>query len=94
MHIFLYGFWEKLTPFSFLEYFDAFEIEVNVVNFVYYGKTRCINLLNYLPVCLSAYLSDCLSTCLPSYLSVYLPTSLSTCLSIYLPIHLLTYILT
>ena len=29
-----------MTSFSFLEYFDAFELDVNVVNFVYYGKTR------------------------------------------------------
>ena len=29
-----------MTSFSFFEYFDAFELDVNVVNFVYYGKTR------------------------------------------------------
>ena len=29
-----------MTFFSFFEYFDAFELDVNVVNFVYYGKTR------------------------------------------------------
>ena len=29
-----------MTSFSFLEYFNAFELDVNVVNFVYYGKTR------------------------------------------------------
>ena len=35
-----YGFLEKMTSFSFFKYFDAFELDVNVVNFVYYGKTR------------------------------------------------------
>ena len=34
------GFSEKITSFSFFKYFDAFELDVNVVNFVYYGKTR------------------------------------------------------
>ena len=29
-----------MTCFSLLKYFDAFELDVNVVNFVYYGKTR------------------------------------------------------
>ena len=29
-----------MTSFSFCKYFDAFELDVNVVNFVYYGKTR------------------------------------------------------
>ena len=29
-----------MTSFSFFKYFDAFELDVNVVNFVYYGKTR------------------------------------------------------
>ena len=29
-----------MTYFSFVKYFDAFELDVNVVNFVYYGKTR------------------------------------------------------
>ena len=29
-----------MTSFSFFEYFDAFELDVNVVNFVCYGKTR------------------------------------------------------
>ena len=29
-----------MTSFSFFEYFDVFELDVNVVNFVYYGKTR------------------------------------------------------
>ena len=29
-----------MTCFSFFKYFDAFELDVNVVNFVYYGKTR------------------------------------------------------
>ena len=38
--IFLLGFQEKMNSFSFLEYFDAFELDVNVVNFVYCGKTR------------------------------------------------------
>ena len=27
-----------MTPFSFFKYFDAFELDVNVVNFVYMGK--------------------------------------------------------
>ena len=26
-----------MTSFSFCKYFDAFELDVNVVNFVYYG---------------------------------------------------------
>ena len=30
----------KMTSFSFFKYFDAFELDVKVVNFVYYGKTR------------------------------------------------------
>ena len=30
----------KITSFSFFKYFDAFELDVNVVNFVYNGKTR------------------------------------------------------
>ena len=34
------GFSEKMTSFSFFEYFDAFQLDINVVNFVYYGKTR------------------------------------------------------
>ena len=29
-----------MTSFSFFKYFDAFELDVNIVNFVYYGKTR------------------------------------------------------
>ena len=29
-----------MTSFSFFKYFDAFELDVNVANFVYYGKTR------------------------------------------------------
>ena len=29
-----------MISFSFFKYFDAFELDVNVVNFVYYGKTR------------------------------------------------------
>ena len=32
----------KMTSFSFFKYFDAFELDVNVVNFVYYGKTRFV----------------------------------------------------
>ena len=32
-----------MTSFSFFKYFDAFEFDVNVVNFVYYGKTRVRN---------------------------------------------------
>ena len=31
-----------MTSFSFFKYFDAFELDVNVVNFVYYGKTRLV----------------------------------------------------
>ena len=27
-----------MTSFSFFKYFDAFELDVNVVNFVYYGE--------------------------------------------------------
>ena len=27
-----------MTSFSFFKYFDAFELDVNVVNFVYYRK--------------------------------------------------------
>ena len=29
-----------MTSFSFFKYLDAFKLDVNVVNFVYYGKTR------------------------------------------------------
>ena len=29
-----------MTTFSFFKYFDAFQLDVNIVNFVYYGKTR------------------------------------------------------
>ena len=29
-----------MISFSFFKYFDAFELDVNVVNFVYYLKTR------------------------------------------------------
>ena len=29
-----------MTSFLFFKYFDAFELDVNVVNFVFYGKTR------------------------------------------------------
>ena len=29
-----------MISFAFFKYFDAFELDVNVVNFVYYGKTR------------------------------------------------------
>ena len=29
-----------MTSFSFIKNFVAFELDVNVVNFVYYGKTR------------------------------------------------------
>ena len=29
-----------MTSFSFFKYFDAFELDVNVVNFLYYRKTR------------------------------------------------------
>ena len=32
-----------MTSFSFFKYFDAFELDVNVVNFVYNGKTRIKN---------------------------------------------------
>ena len=31
-----------MTSFSFFKYFDAFELDVNVVSFVYYGKTGLI----------------------------------------------------
>ena len=34
------GFSEKMTSFSLFNYVDAFESDVNVVNFLYYGKTR------------------------------------------------------
>ena len=37
---FFIGLREKITSFSFLDIFDAFELDVNVVNFVYYEKTR------------------------------------------------------
>ena len=36
-----------MTSFSFFKYFDAFELDVNVVNFVYYGKTRMFKFLNF-----------------------------------------------
>ena len=29
-----------MTSLSFFKYFDSFELDVNVVNFAYYGKTR------------------------------------------------------
>ena len=29
-----------MTSFSLFKYLDAFELDANVVNFVYYGKTR------------------------------------------------------
>ena len=29
-----------MTSFSFFKYFDAFELDVNVVNFVYFWKTQ------------------------------------------------------
>ena len=29
-----------MTSLSFFKYFDAFELDVNVVNFVYYEKNR------------------------------------------------------
>ena len=32
-----------MTSFSFFKYFDAFELDVNVVNFVYYEETRMNN---------------------------------------------------
>ena len=35
-----------MTSFSFFKYFDAFELDVNVVNFVYYGKTRKVSLFS------------------------------------------------
>ena len=34
-----------MTSFLFFKYFDAFELDVNVVNFVYYLKTRKKKLL-------------------------------------------------
>ena len=36
-----------MTSFSFFKYFDAFELDVNVVNFVYYGKTRMNLKINF-----------------------------------------------
>ena len=36
-----------MTSFSFFKYVDASELDVNVVNFVYYGKTRLVILPNY-----------------------------------------------
>ena len=35
-----------MTSFLFFKYFDAFELDVNVVNFLYYRKTRLIFLGN------------------------------------------------
>ena len=32
-----------MTSFSFFKYFDAFELDVNVVNFVYYGKLELVS---------------------------------------------------
>ena len=37
-----------MTSFSFFKYFDAFELDVNIVNFVYYGKTRLCSLVSSL----------------------------------------------
>ena len=34
-----------MTSFSLFKYFDAFELDVNVVNFVYYGKTQLYKIL-------------------------------------------------
>ena len=31
-----------MTSISFFKYSDVFELDVNVVNFVYYGKTRLL----------------------------------------------------
>ena len=39
-----------MTFFSFFKYFDAFELDVNVVDFVYYGKTRLYPLFQCLPL--------------------------------------------
>ena len=36
-----------MTSFSFFKYFAAFELDVNVVNFVYYGKTRIVSFLGF-----------------------------------------------
>ena len=38
--IFLLAFGKNYFFFPSLNIFDAFELDVNVVNFVYYGKTR------------------------------------------------------
>ena len=35
-----------MTSFSSFEYFDAFQLDVNVVYFVYYRKTRLATLLH------------------------------------------------
>ena len=37
-----------MTSFSFFKYFDAFELDVNIANFVYYGKTRLCSLVSSL----------------------------------------------
>ena len=50
MNSFVYNaleFSEKITSFSFLEYFDAFELDANVVNFVHYEKTRINQILHF-----------------------------------------------
>ena len=36
-----------MTSFSLFNYFDAFELDVNVVNFVYYGKTHLGSLYSH-----------------------------------------------
>ena len=40
VYIFIRILGENEVPFPSLNIFDAFELDVNVVNFVYYGKTR------------------------------------------------------
>ena len=40
LYIIYKDFQKKMTSFSFFRYFNAFELDVNVLNFVYYGKTR------------------------------------------------------
>ena len=36
-----------MASFSFFKYFDVFELDVNVVNSVYYGKTRLLLRLEF-----------------------------------------------
>ena len=43
-----------MTSFSFFKYFDAFELDVNIVNFVYYGK-KSVVLTSIIIICLKHY---------------------------------------